>query len=129
MIVLDEHIPRAQIEAVRRWTRSALSVGEDFGSKGMSDEQIITQLAQATRPTFFSRDAGFFDRKSRDKRYCLVWLDVNESDVAEFVKRVLRHVDFRTKGKRLGSVVAASPSGLRAWRWKSPKEIRVAWHE
>jgi hypothetical protein len=129
MIILDENFPRDQIESVRGWTASVLSVGDDFGEKGMSDELIVADLRTMTRPTFFSLDKDFYDRSLRDRRYCLVWLDVTESVAANYVRRVLRHVDFRTKGQRLGCVISAAPAALKVWRWKAARESYIAWHE
>jgi hypothetical protein len=63
-------------------------IGRDLARKGMKDREIIPLLHGLTRPTFFTLDADFYNRRHCHERYCLVHLDV---EAAEFVLRVLRH--------------------------------------
>ncbi len=62
-------------------------------------------------------------------RYCLVLLDVGRTEVATYVRRVLRHPDFNTRAKRLGPILRASPAGITVWRLHAERELRYPWHD
>lgn len=72
MIVLDENIPEDQRLLLRSWRIRAYQVGRDVGRAGIKDEQIIPLLLKLRRPTFFTRDLGFFDVKLCHARYGMV---------------------------------------------------------
>ncbi len=78
----------------------------------MKDDELIALLRELNRPTFFTLDNDFYDRRLRHKRYCLVYLDVVEDEIAEFVYRVLHHRHFNTRAKRMGCVIRVTPKGL-----------------
>jgi hypothetical protein len=69
--------------------------------------------------TFFTRDKDYYRRDWCHARYCLVFLDVEESAAAETIRRFLRHRAFRTWAHRTGTVIRASESGMRVWRLKA----------
>ena len=81
----------------------------------MKDGEIIRLLHEWKLTTFFTRDDGFFARRLCHQGYCLVYLDI-DCDVAEFVRRTLRHSDFNARAKRMGTVVRVSPERLHVWR-------------
>ena len=93
----------------------------------MTDQAIIPLLHGLHRPTFFTRDFDFFRAELRHGRYCLVWLDVDVSEVAEYVRRFLRHPEFNTQAKRMGAVVAVAPAGLSIWRVRVEQVIHSIW--
>jgi hypothetical protein len=93
----------------------------------MTDEQIIPLLQGMRRPTLFTRDADFYRRRLCHGRYCLVWLGVRAGEVAEYVRRFLRHPEFDTQAKRMGAVVAVAPSGLSVWRPHAERETHAPW--
>ena len=49
-------------------------------------------------------------------RYCLVYLAVAKDEVAPFIRRLLRHREFDTVAKRMGTVVRVSHVDLSVWR-------------
>jgi hypothetical protein len=125
--LLDENIPDAQRLLLRRWRIPVRQIGQEVGRGGMSDDEIVTLLMQLRRPTFFTRDSDFHRRDFCHERYCLAWLSVEPSDVAEFARRLLRHRDYNTQAKRMGSVIAITPSGLSVWRPRAERETHVPW--
>ena len=93
----------------------------------MKDGDIIRLLHEWNRATFFMRDDDFFARRLCHQGYCLVYLDVGDDEVAEFVRRILRHRDFNTRAKRMGTVIRVSPERLRVWRRHATRELVVPW--
>ncbi len=93
----------------------------------MKDQEIIPFLHQLRRPTFFSRDDDFFERKLCHPDYCLVFLDVKKDEVAFFIRRFLRHQEFNTKAKRVGKVIRISHVGINIWQLHAEKEIHLSW--
>jgi hypothetical protein len=117
MIVVDENIAEDQCRRLRRWRIRFRQIGQDIGRQGMQDDQdIIPLLHQLDRPTFFTRDLGFFRLRLCRADYSLVCLAIRQNEAARFIRRFLRHPAFNTKAKRAGTVVRVSAVGLRVWR-------------
>ena len=130
MILLDENIPEDQSQLLRSWRIRVRQIGQDFGRQGMHDEQqILPLLHKLDRPPFVTRDLGFFDQRITHERYALVCLAVSQNDVARFVRRLLRHSEFKTKTKRMGSIVRVGPTDLRIWRIHAKHAEKVDWIE
>jgi len=79
------------------------------------------------RPTFFTRDEDFYKPNLRHSGYCLVHLDVLPEEVAEYIRRFLRHPSFRTQAQRMGKVVRVRHSGLAWWETGAKVEHAVSW--
>jgi hypothetical protein len=127
MNILDENIPESQ-QALLRSRRVALrQIGEDLGRKGMKDDEIIPLLHGLDRPTFFTLDGDFYDRRLCHEGYCLVHLDVEEETAAEYVRRVLRHRELNTKAKRMGCVIRVAPTRLALWCIRQDQERHILW--
>lgn len=126
MNVLDEDIRADQRELLRQHRIAVRQIGHDVAQKGINDQAIVPFLHQLRRPTFFTRDRGFYDGLLCHPAYCLVWLDVNKSDVADFVRRVLRHPLLNTQAKRMGLVIRVSSANLHVLRRHSVGEA-VTW--
>lgn len=129
MILLDENVPESQRLLLRGRRVRARQIGYDVGAAGSLDEAIILLLLRLPRPTFFTRDGGFYHRRLLHRRYCLVCLDVTQYEVASFVRRFLRHASFDTERKRMGAVVRVSRAAIRAWRPSRSEEEAVAWED
>jgi hypothetical protein len=93
----------------------------------MHDDEIIIVLRRQRRPTFFSRDRDFFQKSLSSDNYCLIHLDVAPLEVAEYVRRLLRHPDFKTWAHRKGCVARVSASGILVWRPRMSRAIRYRW--
>ena len=115
MNILDENIIDSQRQRLRSWRFPVHQIGYNLGRQGMKDQEIIPFLHQLRRPTFFSRDDDFFERKLCHPDYCLVFLDVKKGEVAFFIRRFLRYQEFNTKAKRMGKVIRISHVGINIW--------------
>ena len=127
MIILDENIIESQLHLLKRWRIPVHQIGEDVSRKGIQDDEIIPFLLTLRRPTFFSRDRGFFERRLCHRQYCLVCLTVEKYTVAIFVRRLLRHPEFETQAKRMGTVLRVSSRGIQVWRLHTEQESFVSW--
>ncbi len=127
MNVLDENIQSAERKRLQDWGIAVRQIGYDIAIAGTKDDQIITVLHQLRQPTFFTRDLDFYKRYLCHTHYCLVYLLVDESRVAEYVRRVLRHPAFNTAAKRMGTVIRAAPTALMVWRLYADQESGLAW--
>src|SRR5947208_118637 len=127
MNVLDENIPEPQRHLLRRWRIPVRQIGSGVGRAGMSDEDILPLLHGLHRPTFFTRDADFSDPSLCHQSYCLVWLKVTPLEVAEYVRRLLRHPALNTQAKRMGKLIEVMPSGLIVWRLNKNEPLALSW--
>ncbi len=127
MIILDENIPESQWQLLRSWRLRALLIGRDLSEKGIKDDRLTKFLREQNRPTFFSRDEGFYDRRLCHAGYCLVYLAVRPNESALFVRRLLRSPHFKVRAQRLGAVIRVSSAGLQLWRLREARETTLAW--
>jgi Domain of unknown function (DUF5615) len=127
MNVLDENVPQSQRVLLRTKRFGVRQIGEDVGRKGMQDDELIPLLHQLDRPTFFTLDGDFYDRRLCHETYCLVHLDIGEQMVAEYIVRLLRHRQLNTRAKRMGRVIRLASTGLAFWRLRQEQEQRLAW--
>lgn len=127
MNILDENIIDSQRLKLQSWRISVRQIGHELGRKGLKDNEIIPFLHQLNRPTFFTRDDDFYDRKLCHAGYCIVHLDVRKEEAATFARRVLRYPAFNTKAKRMGKVIRASHVGLSVWQLHAEKEDHLDW--
>src|SRR5258708_39261317 len=127
MNVLDENVLADQREQLEQWHVRFRQIGTEIGRAGMGDDEIIPLLLTLRGPTLFSVDGDFYKRHLCHPKYCLVNLDVRQSEAAIYTRRVLQHDALDTEAKRMGLVVNASPSKLRRWRLNAPREIFLNW--
>jgi hypothetical protein len=127
--ILDENVVDSQRRLLIRWRVRIRQVGYEIGRKGLQDEGLIPLLLQLRRPTFFSRDRDFFDRQLCHHAYCLVQLAVRDEEFVQYVRRLLRHPAFDTQGKRMGSVLRVTSTGITVWRLHAEAEEHVSWPE
>lgn len=86
MIILDEQIPDSQRRRLLDWGFYVWQIGWDIGHAGMDDVgQVLPLLHSLRQPTFFTLDLGFYHHRFCHDRYCLVVLDVADTQVTEFV--------------------------------------------
>jgi hypothetical protein len=124
---LDENVPSNQRQQLEYWRIRVRQISVNVGRRGMQDEEIIPFLHQLRRPTFFTRDEDFYDRRLCNDRYCLVYLAVGKGEVAYFVRRVIQHSQLDTQGKRMGAVLRVSSAGIYIWRLHSATEECAEW--
>lgn len=129
MNILDENIIDSQRWLLRSWRISVRQIGYEVGRQGVDDEAIIPLLHQLRRPTFFTRDSDFYEHTLCHTGYCIVHLAVKKDEVANFIRRLLRHPEFDTQTKRMGKVIRVSHTRLLVWRLHTEQEIHVAWNK
>jgi hypothetical protein len=127
--ILDENIIESQRRLLRSWRIAIRHLGYNLGRQGIKDREVIPFLHRLRRPTFFTRDADFYERRLCHARYGLVQLAVRKDEVAVFVRRLLRHREFDTEAKRMGAVVRVAHVGLSVWRLHVEQELHFDWTE
>jgi len=128
MNVLDENIDAPQREQLQSDKIHFRRVGGEIGRLGMKDRnQIIPLLHTLRRPTFFTRDHGFYHPTLRHSGYCPVYLDVLADEAAEYIRRLLRHPAFRTQSQRLGKVVRVHHGGVSYWQVGERRAHDLGW--
>lgn len=128
MNVLDENIIAPERERLRAWRIHFRRIGVEVGRFEIDDrEEIIPRLHRLRRPTFFTGDHGFYHPKLHHPGYCLVDLDVDVDETAEFIRRFLRHRAFRTQAQRMGKVVRVRHSGITYWQVRQQAEHIIGW--
>ena len=127
MLILDENIGAPERERLRAWRVHFRHVGETLADYGTDDADLIPILHRLARPTFFTHDRDFWTPRLCHPAYCLVFLDVEDTEAADYIRRFLRHSDFDTHAKRLGKVVRAHPDGLAFYDSRHGKTKQVPW--
>ncbi len=127
MLVLDENFRHEQQAVLLAWGIRTRKVGKDFAAAGTSDADLIPLLLRQPAPTFFTHDEDFWRQSLWHSGYCLVWLDLDDTHGALYVRRFLRHVDFDTSAKRLGKVVRVHPDGLTVFDCRHGKPKHTTW--
>lgn len=128
MNILDENLVDSQRRQLLAWRIRVSQIGYEVGRKGMDDRDgIVPLLHHLRQPTFFTRDADFYDRRLRHPRYCIVCLRVGQDEVAETIRRFLRHPAFNTHAKRSGQVVRIGPAGITFWQVGLEEERALEW--
>jgi hypothetical protein len=102
MNILDENIIASQRQRLRSWRIRVRQIGVDIARKGLQDEEIIPFLYHLRRPTFFTRDRGFYRREVCHRQYGIVCLEVAPEEVAIFVRRVAAAPQTEYAGQTLG---------------------------
>jgi len=127
MNILDENISKSQRQLLEGWRISIKQIGINTGRSGMKDNEIIPFLQGLRRPTFFTRDDGFFKPQLCHVRYGLIYLDVEKSETSIFIRRLLKHSELNTQVKRMGNVIRVSHAGLACWRLHVRDELHLKW--
>lgn len=128
MNILDEDISAPECARLRIYKIHFRQIGIEVGRLGMKDrEDILPLLHRVKRPTFFTLDHGFYHPSLVHQGYCLVFLDIWEDEVADYVHRFLRHVVFRTQSQRMGKIIRIRHTGVSYWQLHQRGEQRLRW--
>ena len=80
MILVDENIPEDPCQLLRKWRIRIRQIGQENGRQGMKDDQhILPLLHKLDRPTFLTRDLGFFEQRWCHENYGDFSLNATES--------------------------------------------------
>ena len=129
MNLLDENIPTDQRDILAAWGVRSRIIGVDLSYLSVGDDNIISLLHHLKQPTLFTRDEHFFKRSLCHAGYCLVWLDLQPTEAAEYVRRFLRHDRFETKAKRMGVVARAHHDGIQFYFRGQTRRNQVGWQK
>ena len=127
MIILDHNIPEDQAQQLRGRRIHFRQIGVEVGRPEWDDQQEILRFLHSSKQlTFFTRDLGFFRARLCHTNYCLVVLSVPVLETAYYIRKVLRHPDFKTRAKRNGKVIRVSTKNINFWdiRWQRPSSAR-----
>lgn len=116
MNLLDENIRDDQRGLLRQWRIPARQIGKEVSRSGIEDENLISVLHQLHRATLFTQDEDFFKQRLCHDVYALIFLDVKYIEVAEFIRRFLKHPGFDTQRKRMGIVARVRRTSVQFWR-------------
>ena len=119
MFLLDENITKDQKELLEKWRYNVRQIGVDVVIKGIKDAQIITLLQQLHGVLFLTRDTDFFKQSYCHLYYCIVYLDVEKTETAWFIRKFLKHPHFNTSAKRLGKIVKVNQTLIQYYSVKS----------
>ena len=129
MIVLDEQMREDQRRILADWRIPFRQIGRELAVSGIQDENIIPFLLTLKRPTFFTHDQGFFKARLCHPGYCLVWLDVSDSEAGYYIRRFLRQPAVNTHSKRMGTIARVRRDGLDFWTWRKSALNKMSWGE
>ena len=128
MIILDHNIPEDQAQQLRRRRIHFRQIGFEVGRPEWDDQQEILRFLHATKQiTFFTRDLGFFRARLCHTNYCLVVLSVPVLETAYYIRKVLRHPDFKTRAKRNGKVMKVSTERITLWESGRQRRSTTRW--
>ncbi len=125
MYLLDENITKDQKELLEKWRFRVKQIGVDFKNKGIKDEQIITLLQQIKGVLFITRDTDFFKKEFCHLNYCIVFLDVEKTEVAYYIRKFLTHPLFNNNYKRLGKIIKLNQTYIQYYILKSEKLFTI----
>ncbi len=129
MNIIDENVINSQRTQLIDWNVSVKQIGFEVGRKGLKDRNEIIPLLHSLRaPPFFTRDNDFYDKKLCYTKYSIVYLKVNENQVAENVRSFLRHPEFNTFAKRQGLVIRLTSSTVHYWKINLDEEHTLDWN-
>ena len=123
--VLDEQIGDVLYRMLKR-RRSFDKVGDGFGQRGIQDERIY-HLLHGTGKTFHSQDSDHYHPNNRHQSYCLVYYEVKDAELVDYILRFLNHPEFNAHAKRLGKVIKVTPQYIEYWDVGKQEKTRVEW--
>jgi hypothetical protein len=109
--VLDDQLDPDEVRApIVRWA-TARFLREIRPGDVIKDDRVPTILRTLRTPTFITIDSGFWSRKGRDRRYCILCFALRADEQGELpslLRRLLRLPEFRTRAARMGKVAWVS---------------------
>jgi hypothetical protein len=127
MNLLDENTDDYERIRLLQWGIPCRKIGLDEARKGIQDDEIGSLLRNRRQVTFFTHDTDFYKRRFCHPRCCIVLLNVSETQAAEYIRKFLRHPEFRTQAQRMGCVVRVSHNEIHLWRLHGETEETINW--
>lgn len=123
-IVLDEHLGRTEVlEPLQQWI-TATKIEDLAPDETLKDDRILQILHNHKQPTFLTLDAGFFQKRRADRRYCLIHFVVprqQQNRIPILLRQLLRLAEFKTKAARMGKVMRVSERRVEFWQVRDEK--------
>jgi hypothetical protein len=118
-IIFDEQLNwRLVLAPVRRWI-TAQKIEDMRPSEIIKDDRVLQILRGLKQPTFVTIDAGFYDKRNRDRRYCILYFALTtrqQGQIPILLRRLLRLPFFRTKAARMGKVAQVKQTMVTYWQ-------------
>jgi len=118
-IILDEQLNwRLVLEPMRRWI-TAQKIEDMRPYETIKDDRVPQILWGLRQPTFVTIDVGFYDKRNRDKRYCILYFALTthqQGQIPDLLCRLLRLPEFRTKAARMGKVAQVKQTVVTYWQ-------------
>ena len=118
-IIIDEQLTyRLVVEPIRTWI-TASRIRELRPQQIIKDDRILQILCELKQPTFVTIDAGFYDKRNRDKRYCILYFALTtrqQVQIPNLLRRLLWLPFFRTKAARMGKVAQVKQTTVTYWQ-------------
>jgi len=127
MFVIDENVSELEVLRLRKAGIRVRLIGEEVARTWDADENLLPILLKLKKPVLFTRIRTFFSSNGYIRTTHSFWLDVHPNTVADFVQEFLRHPEFDTQGKRMGTVARAGVSGIRYWRAGNRQLRQARW--
>jgi hypothetical protein len=128
VIILDHNIPENQARGLRRHRVHFRQLGFDVGRPEWDDQQEILRYLHASKQlNFITRDLGFYRYRLCHKSDCLVASTVPLLETADYVQKLLRHREFRTRALRSGKVIVVSTVRIAYWQLGRPRQSVSHW--
>jgi hypothetical protein len=133
MIVLDEELQGLGLEEViSRWYRgSVILIKELRPGTVIKDEAIPALLRKIKQPTFVTINTpDFWRRVTAEKSYCMVCLKLTTGQadaVPDYLRRLFKLPEFKTKSARMGKVALASARSVQYYKFDEDLIHIVGW--
>lgn len=118
-IILDEHLGVDDVlQPIQRWAK-ARRIQDLRPREVVKDDRLPTILIHLKKPTLVTIDAGLWDKRYRDRRYCIFYfaiLDTQQNQIPFLLRRVLRLKTFKTKAERMGKVARITFTHVSYWQ-------------
>ena len=129
-IVVDEHLGRTEaLEPLQKWI-TARKIEELRPGEVIKDDRVLQLLTTLRQPTLVTIDQGFYAKRHRDARHCLLYFAVPESRqrvIPRLLRRLLRLPPFKTRAARMGKVACISAAHIQYWQFSDERLYEVDW--
>lgn len=111
MIVLDEQLLGRNLERnIAQWYRGNVCVITDLRPGMVIKDDVIPRLLRRQKqPTFVTiNETDFWRKIAIDRKFCVVCYSLPDSraiEIADSLRSLFRLPEFRTKAKRMGTVI------------------------
>jgi hypothetical protein len=124
MLVLDEQLLGHDLDtALARWYRGPVVFITDLRPGSViKDDAIPVLLRQQHQATFVTiNESDFWQRVTIDRRFCVVCFalpDSRASEIAERLRAVFKLSAFRTKARRMGTVLRVTHTTVSYYTYR-----------